>query len=169
MLKYSSLGSESSESRCHVMGSQSTTPPLRPKLKKAKGTCSVCHLIRQLHVQDGRVHLHGLRSNPCLGSRRPLLSGAQLTLGLSGHGGDGRQTRLCVVAGSSVDGPSWVVTTRRTIGGRPSLNGHNRFHPSGPTRYVGVPTSSHLWGGIHGGVRERCVDRLTSIVKYISQ
>src|SRR6218665_2792795 len=41
-----------------------------PKLKKAKGYCSVCHKIRKLHDVDGRVHLHGPRATPCLGSRQ---------------------------------------------------------------------------------------------------
>src|SRR6218665_3408487 len=41
-----------------------------PKLKKAKGSCSVCHKIRKLHDVDGRVHLHGPRATPCLGSRQ---------------------------------------------------------------------------------------------------
>src|ERR1043165_2442092 len=44
---------------------------------KASGVCSVCGVIRQLHVKDGRVHLHGPRNNPCPGSNQP--PGANIT------------------------------------------------------------------------------------------
>lgn len=110
LLNYSPLGPETKESRSHTMGSQSTTPPLGRRLKKTQGACSVCPSIRQLHVKDGSVDLHGPRSNQCSGSHP--LSSAQSTLGPTVHGGDGLPTgpgsaadAPCVVAGPVVDGP----------------------------------------------------------------
>jgi hypothetical protein len=40
---------------------------------KSSGTCSSCHAVRQLHIKDGTIHLHGPRNNPCPGSRKPPL------------------------------------------------------------------------------------------------
>src|SRR5678815_472737 len=45
--------------------------------QKARGTCSVCHVSRQLHLKDGRVHLHGSRADPCPGSNKPPLAESQ--------------------------------------------------------------------------------------------
>lgn len=48
--------------------------PLSQEANKAKGTCSVCFEMRQLHLRDNTVHLHGPRATPCLGSNRPPLA-----------------------------------------------------------------------------------------------
>src|SRR5260221_11485401 len=38
---------------------------------KNKGTCSVCGAIRQIHMTNGTLHLHGPRKKPCTGSNKP--------------------------------------------------------------------------------------------------
>jgi len=38
---------------------------------KASGECFVCHAVRQLHLKDGTVHLHGSRNSRCPGSGKP--------------------------------------------------------------------------------------------------
>ena len=43
---------------------------------KSSGACSTCYAVRQLHLKDGTVHLHGPRNNPCSGSRKPPLNQA---------------------------------------------------------------------------------------------
>lgn len=48
--------------------SQTQNWPLSQQANKKKGTCSVCHAIRQLKDRDGTVHRHGPRLNPCPGS-----------------------------------------------------------------------------------------------------
>jgi Reverse transcriptase (RNA-dependent DNA polymerase) len=48
--------------------------PLSQTTNKAKGTCSVCQAVRQLHLGDGLVHKHGPRDSPCLGSNKPPLA-----------------------------------------------------------------------------------------------
>jgi Reverse transcriptase (RNA-dependent DNA polymerase) len=53
---------------------QSPRSPGSCSSQKARGICSVCHVSRLLHIKDGNVHLHGPRSNPCLGSNRPPIS-----------------------------------------------------------------------------------------------
>src|SRR6218665_1234130 len=58
-----------------------STPKSGSKLRKARGTCSVCHNIRKLHKRDGRVHLHGPRVKPCLGSRQQPLATLRLPAG----------------------------------------------------------------------------------------
>ena len=30
---------------------------------KCKGVCSMCNVVRQLHMRDGTVHLHGPRGS----------------------------------------------------------------------------------------------------------
>jgi len=35
---------------------------------KRSGMCSVCFATRQIHVNDGTIHKHGPRNNPCTGS-----------------------------------------------------------------------------------------------------
>lgn len=47
--------------------------PLSQDANKPSGICSCCFAVRQLHLKDGSVHLHGPRQNPCLGSRKPPL------------------------------------------------------------------------------------------------
>lgn len=46
------------------------------KVIKARGVCSRCLAVRQLHLRDGSVHLRGPRNNPCPGSRLPPLASA---------------------------------------------------------------------------------------------
>src|SRR6218665_4144374 len=58
-----------------------STPKSDSKLRKPRGTCSVCHNIRKLHKRDGRLHLHGPRVKPCLGSRQPPLATLRLPAG----------------------------------------------------------------------------------------
>ena len=41
--------------------------PLSQNKNKQKGVCNFCKLVRQLHLIDGTIHLHGPRKNPCLG------------------------------------------------------------------------------------------------------
>src|ERR1700759_4650957 len=48
--------------------------PLSQDANKNSGTCSCCFAVRQLHIKDGTVHLHGPRSQPCPGSRKPPAS-----------------------------------------------------------------------------------------------
>src|SRR5206468_2696752 len=48
--------------------SQSWT--LSKEANKLSGTCCHCFAVRQLHLKDGTVHLHGPRNNPCPGSRK---------------------------------------------------------------------------------------------------
>src|SRR6218665_137152 len=43
-------------------------PPPPRASKKARGTCSECRLEFFLHSSDGKLHLHGHRSEPCTGS-----------------------------------------------------------------------------------------------------
>ena len=37
---------------------------LSQNARKDSGECSVCHAVRQLHLKDGTVHLHGSRNSP---------------------------------------------------------------------------------------------------------
>jgi hypothetical protein len=46
---------------------------LAQSINKSSVVCSVCKATRQLHLNDGRVHLHGPRDRRCLGSDKPLL------------------------------------------------------------------------------------------------
>src|SRR6218665_2712031 len=49
------------------------------KSPKASGVCSVCGNVRKLHDKNGKVHLHGPRIKPCLGSNElPAAYGSQL-------------------------------------------------------------------------------------------
>lgn len=45
--------------------------PLSQSAHKSSGECSVCHAVRQLHNNNGTVHRHGPRHNPCPGSDKP--------------------------------------------------------------------------------------------------
>ena len=40
---------------------------------KDSGVCSVCHAVRQVHLKDGTLHLHGPLKNRCPGSNKPPL------------------------------------------------------------------------------------------------
>jgi len=53
---------------------------LSQDVNKPSGTCSCCFAVRQLHLKDGTVHLHGPRSNPCPGSHKLPLSQPNLVL-----------------------------------------------------------------------------------------
>src|SRR6267154_4682687 len=48
---------------------------------KDKGRCSVCHVVRQVHLNDGCIHQHGPRNNRCLGSNKPPLHDPILSQG----------------------------------------------------------------------------------------
>ena len=47
------------------------TWPLSQDANKRSGICSFCHEVRQLHLKDGSIHLHGPRQKPCPGSNKP--------------------------------------------------------------------------------------------------
>ena len=47
------------------------TWPLSQDANKRSGVCSFCHEVRQLHLKDGSIHLHGPRQKPCPGSNKP--------------------------------------------------------------------------------------------------
>jgi hypothetical protein len=51
--------------------------PLSQNLNKTSGVCGVCRAVRQIHLKDGTIHLHGPRKTPCAGSRKPPLSNIQ--------------------------------------------------------------------------------------------
>src|SRR5688572_10778191 len=51
----------------------------QPNVNKASGVCSRCLAVRQLHLKDGTVHLHGPRNSPCPGSRQPPLSSTSVS------------------------------------------------------------------------------------------
>ena len=44
--------------------------PVSQNTNKQKGICSVCKAVRQLHLKDNTIHLHGPRQNPCPGSHK---------------------------------------------------------------------------------------------------
>jgi Reverse transcriptase (RNA-dependent DNA polymerase) len=46
---------------------------LSQSINKKSGICSVCKAIRQIHLKNGTIHLHGPRKNPCAGSHKPPL------------------------------------------------------------------------------------------------
>ena len=48
--------------------------PLSQDYSKPSGQCCVCFAIHQLHVNDGRIRVHGPRNNPCSGSNQLPLS-----------------------------------------------------------------------------------------------
>ena len=41
--------------------------PLSQNINKQKGICNFCKSVRQLHLKDSTIHLHGPRKNPCPG------------------------------------------------------------------------------------------------------
>ena len=53
--------------------SQTRQWTLSQAANKDNGVCSVCHVIRQLHIKDGTIHRHGPRGQPCPGSDKPPL------------------------------------------------------------------------------------------------
>ena len=53
--------------------SQTRQWTLSQAANKDNGVCSVCHVVRQLHIKDGTIHRHGPRSQPCAGSDKPPL------------------------------------------------------------------------------------------------
>lgn len=72
--------------------SQSQKWWLSQKANKSSGECSVCHAVRQLHLDDGTVYRHVLHDNPCPGSDKPpaavllrvlTISSQQLSLNLA--------------------------------------------------------------------------------------
>ena len=60
--------------------------PISQDLNKRSSQCSICFAYRQIHLNDGLIHLHGSRNNPCSGSNKPPLHSAIVpssTLGLA--------------------------------------------------------------------------------------
>ena len=122
--------------------------PLPQDANKPSGTCSCCFAVRQLHLKDNTVHLHGPRSRRCPGSCKPPLSqpasnplSATQTLQSSSH------------SPSLVDSTQQVPST--------STSHTSLFsHPS-----VNLPVIKH----IPKSARPVCCTALSSVLHLISQ
>ena len=44
--------------------------PLSQNMNEKKGAYNFCKSVRQLHLEDGTIHLHEPRKNPCPGSHK---------------------------------------------------------------------------------------------------
>ena len=82
---------------------QSQLWPLSQDANKRSGICSVCRASRQLHLEDGRVHNHGPRSNSCPGSNKLPLSAAIIIFHVSKQCYSNRSNSKLAAASSMQD------------------------------------------------------------------
>lgn len=124
----------------------SQTWPLSQGSNKLSGTCSFCFAVRQLHLKDGTVHVHGPRNNPCPGSRKlPSTSGNPLA---------------STSSSSSQPIASLSFTPSTNIPIPPQCTTLKFFHPN-----INLPIIKH----IPKSARAACCASLSAVLNLVSQ
>src|SRR2546425_9172274 len=112
---------------------------------KDKGRCSVCKAIRQIHLNDGLVHLHGPRDNRCPGSKKLPLNDP-----------DGNHTHTVIQSGTVSD-PGHPASAPSTLA---SL-------PPGGNCFVWCPRGSSIIKFIPKSARNACATNLTHTLREV--
>jgi hypothetical protein len=118
---------------------------LSQKANKKSGVCSSCQATRQIHFNNGTVHRHGPRDNPCPGSDKPPLGPSVSTTASGGFASASPASRSGVVS-SAPTGPSIS---------QQSLTNHFTWSPAEGGIIKHIPKSA----------RTSCANHLSGILK----